>query len=113
MDVRHRAQLEPFPSEDGSEIREYHHTPAQSLAESTLQPGQRTDRHYHRVAEEIYLILEGSGVVEVDGEERPVVPGDAVLIPPGAWHQLTAGEAGVRLLCTCVPAYSATDTFFS
>lgn len=103
----------PFVSEDGSAIREYVRTSAQTLAEGTLQPGQRTDRHYHRIAEEIYLILEGGGTLEVDGATAEVGAGEAILIPPGSWHELVAGPDGVRLLCTCVPAYSSEDTFFA
>jgi len=107
-----RERLEPFTTKDGSTIREYLHTPVQSLAEATLTPGQGTQRHYHRVAEEIYLIVDGGGSMELDGETAEVGPGDAILIPPGAWHELVAGPEGVRLLCCCVPAYSHDDTYF-
>jgi quercetin dioxygenase-like cupin family protein len=112
MLVTRREELVPFTSEDGSLIREHVHTASQSLAESTLPPGTTTQRHYHRLAEEIYLIVAGSARVEVDGESAAVAPGDAILIPAGSWHELVAGPDGVRLLCTCVPAYSADDTFF-
>ena len=108
--VRH-AELEPFTTKDGSTIREYLHTPVQSLAEATLAPGQGTQRHYHRLAEEIYLILDGGGRMEVDGETADVAAGEAILIPPGAWHELVAGPDGVRLLCCCVPAYAHDDTY--
>jgi quercetin dioxygenase-like cupin family protein len=104
---------EPFTTKDGSTIRELHHTIAQSLAEASLDPGQATERHYHARTEEIYLITGGGGVLEVDGETRDVRPGDAVLIPPGAWHELAAGPEGARLLCMCVPPYSHDDTFFA
>ena len=104
--------LEPFSTKDGSTIREYLHTPVQSLAEATLAAGQSTERHYHRLSEEIYLIVEGGGRLELDGEERDVRAGDAILIPPGAWHTLIAGAEGTRLLCCCVPAYSHDDTYF-
>jgi quercetin dioxygenase-like cupin family protein len=112
VDVANRELLEPFTTKDGSTIREYLHTPAQSLAEATLEPGQATERHYHRLSEEIYLIVEGGGRMELDGEERDVAAGDAILIPPGAWHTLLAGSDGTRLLCCCVPAYSHDDTYF-
>lgn len=111
--ARNLAQAPPFTTKDGSTIRELLHTPAQSLAEATLEPLQATDRHYHRAAEEIYLFLDGGGRMEVDGEERDVRPGDAVLIPPGAWHQLTAGGDGARFMCMCAPPYSHDDTFFA
>jgi len=112
MRVAQRSDLEPFTTKDGSEIREYLHTGAQSLAEATLATGQSTQRHYHRRSEEIYLIVEGGGTMEVDGEERAVRADDAILIPAGAWHTLTAGSEGARLLCCCVPPYSHEDTYF-
>jgi mannose-6-phosphate isomerase-like protein (cupin superfamily) len=51
-------------------------------------------------------------VVEVDDERSAVGPGDAILIPPGAWHQITAGSSELRFLCCCAPAYRHEDTFF-
>jgi mannose-6-phosphate isomerase-like protein (cupin superfamily) len=105
---------EPFTTKDGSTIRELHHTQAQSLAEATLEPDQVTQRHYHRRSEEIYLVTKGSGSLEVDGETRRVRPGDAILIPPGAWHTLeNDGTSELTILCMCSPPYSHEDTFFS
>jgi quercetin dioxygenase-like cupin family protein len=101
-----------FTTKDGSTIRELHHTAAQSLAEASLDAGQGTQRHYHARSEEIYLLTSGGGVLEVDGETREVRAGDAVVIPPGAWHELVAGPDGARLLCMCVPPYSHDDTYF-
>ena len=66
----------------------------------------------HAVTEEIYLLVGGGGTMELDGETRVVGEGDAILIPPGAWHELRAGPDGVRLLCCCVPPYSHADTYF-
>ena len=106
-------QAEPFVTKDGSTIRELHHTALQSLAEATLEPGQATERHYHRATEEIYLVTKGSGELEVDGERLRVRPGDAVLIPPGAWHALdNDGTSELTILCLCAPPYSHEDTFF-
>jgi mannose-6-phosphate isomerase-like protein (cupin superfamily) len=85
----------------------------QSLAEATIAAGAATRRHHHRVAEELYYLLEGVGTMEVDGDRREVVAGDAILIPPGAWHQIRAhGGSAVRLLCCCSPPYRDEDTYF-
>lgn len=118
MEIRNRDRdAVPFTTTDGSTIRELIHpndTSArhQSLAEATLPAGGSTERHYHGVSEELYLILEGTAVMELDGETRDVGPGDAILIPPGAWHQLTAITA-LRLLCCCAPPYRHEDTYFA
>jgi quercetin dioxygenase-like cupin family protein len=113
VQLRSLGSVEPFTTKDGSTIRELHHTSAQSLAEASLEPGQATQRHYHARSEEIYLVTSGGGKLEVDGETHDVGPGDAVVIPPGAWHELAAGADGARLLCICVPPYSHDDTYFS
>jgi mannose-6-phosphate isomerase-like protein (cupin superfamily) len=115
--VRSLEEAEAFTTADGSTIRELLGVPTapvrnQSLAEATLEPGQATDRHYHAESEEIYFVVEGSGEMELDGERRPVGPGDAVLIPPGARHQIRADDGGLRFLCCCAPAYRHEDTFF-
>jgi mannose-6-phosphate isomerase-like protein (cupin superfamily) len=112
MDVVSYAEVEPFTTKDGSTIRELMHAEQQSLAEATLGPGQATERHYHAVSEELYSFLEGGGRLEIDGEERDVSVGDTVLIPPGAWHTIAAGEHGTRFLCCCAPPYTHEDTYF-
>jgi mannose-6-phosphate isomerase-like protein (cupin superfamily) len=103
-----------FVTKDGSTIRELHHTDVQSLAEATLEPDEATQRHYHARTEEIYFVLKGSGRMEVDGETKMVRPGDAVLIPAGAWHQLeNNGSSELRILCSCAPPYADSDTYFA
>lgn len=114
MKIASLDRVESFVTKDGSFIRELHHTEAQSLAEATLEPGQATERHYHRETEEIYFVIKGSGDMEVDGRTERVRPGDAILIPAGAWHSLVNdGTSELRILCCCVPPYSDADTFFS
>jgi mannose-6-phosphate isomerase-like protein (cupin superfamily) len=114
MDKKSIDGVEAFVTKDGSTIRELHHTQVQSLAEATLEVEQATERHYHRVTEEIYFVLKGQGKMEVDGETTHVRPGDAVLIPAGAWHQLeNNGTSELRILCCCAPPYSHDDTFFA
>jgi mannose-6-phosphate isomerase-like protein (cupin superfamily) len=119
VEVRSRELAQPFTTKDGSTIRvlldaTVGRAENQSLAEAWLEPGQPTERHYHARTEEIYVLLEGEGEMEVDGERRRIVPGDAILIPPGAWHEIrAAADAPLRFLCCCAPPYSDGDTFFT
>ena len=46
-------------------------------------------------------MLSGRGEMEVDGERSRVGPGDAILIPAGAWHQIMAD--GASTLRCCLP----------
>ena len=116
MIVLNVSSQKPFTTKDGSQIRsilDCANAPVrnQSLAEASIPAGSSTDRHYHKKSEEFYFLLKGEGTMEIDGESRPVAPGDAILIPPGAWHQITASTA-LRFLCCCAPPYSHDDTYF-
>ncbi len=107
---------QPFTTKDGSTIRsilDRTNAPVQqqSLAEAQIPAGGATQRHFHKLSEEFYYILEGSGEMEIDGEVRLVQPGDGILIPAGAWHTIRATET-VRMLCCCAPPYSHDDTYF-
>jgi mannose-6-phosphate isomerase-like protein (cupin superfamily) len=119
MEIRAYDRAEPFTTKDGSTIRELlglltAPVRNQSLAEATLAPGQATERHYHAETEELYYLLEGEGEMEIDEERARVRPGDAILIPPGAWHQIhaDAGET-LRFLCCCAPPYRHEDSYFA
>lgn len=117
MIVQNLSSQKPFITRDGSRIRsilDRANAPVenQSLAEASIPAGGATDRHYHKLSEEFYFLLEGRGIMEINGETRPVVPGDAILIPPGAWHQITA-QTPLRFLCCCAPPYAHEDTYFA
>ena len=117
MEIRKREAQVPFTTKDGSTIRsllDRSNAPVvgQSLAEATLPAGAATDRHYHKLSEEFYYLLEGRGLMEIDGDAREVCPGDAILIPAGAWHQIRALEP-LRFLCCCAPPYAHEDTYMS
>ncbi len=116
MHVRTYAQIDPFVTLDGSEIREWAgrvSAPAQnqSLAEATIPVGGATTEHYHRRSEELYLVSAGRGRLLIEGEERIVQEGDCALIEPGARHKIfNAGSGPLRIICACAPAYSDEDT---
>ncbi len=116
MILRQLSDQAPFTTKDGSTIRsilDRTNAPVQnqSLAEASVPVGQPTERHYHKLSEEFYFILDGQGMMEIDGDTREVGPGDAILIPPGAWHQITATQP-LRFLCCCAPPYRHEDVFF-
>jgi mannose-6-phosphate isomerase-like protein (cupin superfamily) len=116
MHVSSLRSLEPFTTKDGSEIRELvgpAWTPAerQSLAEATIPVGGATVEHLHRATEELYYVVEGSAHMRLSDEERELAVGDCVVIPPGERHKIwNTGEAPLRILCCCAPAYTHEDT---
>lgn len=116
MILNHLNEQIPFTTKDGSTIRsilDATNAPVQnqSLAEARLPVGCATQLHHHKQTEEFYFILSGEGEMTVNAESRPVKPGDAILIPPGAWHTIRA-TSEMRFLCCCAPGYSHEDTYF-
>jgi len=105
-----------YPTKDGSTIRELMHPAVhgsvnQSLAEATIEPGQGTQLHRHRLSEEIYHVTVGEGLMTLGDEQFPIAVGDTVCIPPGTPHAVVnTGTKPLRILCACSPAYSHDDT---
>ena len=50
------------------------------------------DRQQPHEDDEIYLVLEGTGALEVEGESVPVEEGTTVFVEAGADHRFTAYE---------------------
>ena len=65
--------------------------------------------HYHKVATELYYVLEGEGAVILDGEEHAVRKGSIVQIPPGVVH---SAKGRVRVLVVGIPDMADDDLFF-
>lgn len=55
------------------------------------------DRQQPHADDEVYVVLEGSGVLNVEGEAIPVSEGQAIFVPAGASHQFI-GYEGLSVL---------------
>ncbi len=70
---------------------------ALTVGVARLPPGGALHAHRHRQPE-AYLVLDGAGVVTIDGTARPVRPGVAVFIPGDALHSVEAtGDSELRV----------------
>lgn len=65
--------------------------------------------HYHKQMTEIYLVLEGTGQMELDGQLIPVKPMTAIYIRPGCRHR-AIGK--LRIVNIPVPSFDETDEWF-
>ncbi len=64
-----------------------------------VKPGKREAfAHRHRDAEEIYVVLAGSGRVQLDDELVDLVPLDAVRVSPGVTRSFEAGSDRLEVL---------------
>ena len=72
---------------------------------STYEAGAYVESHVHKVQEQIYHVLDGEGVLIVDGERRLVRANDVTFIPPGVVHEFhnTGIDPLVFLVITSPP----------
>jgi uncharacterized cupin superfamily protein len=71
------------------------------LQHVTIRAGSRSSpRHCHSVEEELFVVLEGDGVLLLGDDEHPVRPGSVVARPPatGVAHAFQASAAGMTML---------------
>lgn len=103
------AKIEGVPCPCGTAKRAFTDDDDQiaSIHEVEIKVDSKT--HYHKKHAEIYYILEGEGILELDGDEIPVGPGTAVLIKPECRHRAVGT---MRLLNIPVPAFDPEDEWF-
>jgi mannose-6-phosphate isomerase-like protein (cupin superfamily) len=64
-----------------------------------IKPGRREAfAHRHNEAEEIYVVLSGSGRVKLDDDLVELVPLDAVRVSPGVTRSFEARSDGLEVL---------------
>jgi mannose-6-phosphate isomerase-like protein (cupin superfamily) len=69
------------------------------LAYLVVKPGQRQAfAHRHENAEEIYVVVRGTGRVKLDDEIADVREMDAIRVAPRVARAFEAGDAGLEIL---------------
>ena len=65
--------------------------------------------HYHKRSTELCYVLDGEGVVLLNGDEHPVRKGSLVHIPPGVVH---GAKGRMRVLVVGIPDIADDDLYF-
>jgi quercetin dioxygenase-like cupin family protein len=82
-----------------------------TLGVARLPPGALLRRHRHEQAE-VYFVLEGSGIVTIDGEAHPVGPGSGVFLAGDAVHALECTGASDLRVAYVLAADSFEDVMY-
>lgn len=79
-----------------------------SIARARVLPGVTTRWHRLRKTTERYVILEGTGRVEIGSlSPQEIGPGDVVLIPPLCRQRITnVGQGDLIFLAVCSPRFT-------
>ena len=94
---------------EGCFITEWSNTeadPEVSIARARVESGRTTRWHRLDAITERYIILDGHGRAEVDGQACDVQAGDVVVIAPGLPQRITnTGDADLVFLAVCTPRF--------
>ena len=71
---------------------------------NSFEPGQEHAAHTHAGQDKLYLVLEGSGVVQIGGESQTLDAGDAAFAPSGVLHSIrNPGPARLIVMAVLAP----------
>ena len=80
-------------------FEQYTHNLPSTVKIITVAPGGALSRQYHHRRDELWVVLDPGGRVEMDDEVIYPEPGEKLYVPRGMVHRLSAGREGpVRVL---------------
>jgi len=78
-----------------------------SVIEERMPAGAREEPHFHKVAIQVFYVLTGELVLEVDGRRARLTAGDSLKVPPGVSHQaINEGSLPAQFLVISAPRTS-------
>jgi mannose-6-phosphate isomerase-like protein (cupin superfamily) len=90
-------------AENGETWLEFFRVPALSLGLYVV-PAGGVDEQTPHAEDEIYLVVEGRGVLAVEGIDRPVGPGDLLFVAARDDHRFHSITEDLKLLVVFAPA---------
>lgn len=103
------AEVAAVPCPCGQARRAFTEEPEQTASMHVTEIKTDSQTHYHKKMTEFYYVLEGEGVMELDGESQPIRPGSAIMIRPLCRHR-AVGK--LKILIVPVPAFDHDDEWF-
>ena len=65
-----------------------HDEPNYKLKRIEVDPGGRLSYQYHHKRSEVWTIVEGNGIITLDGKVKEYSQGETILIPQGVKHRI-------------------------
>ena len=69
-----------------------HDEPSYKLKRIEVNPGGRLSYQYHDKRSEVWTIVEGTGIITLDGKVKKYKVGETILIPQGVKHRIENKE---------------------
>ncbi len=113
-----KSEIKPFHASKGEIVHQYTgrlekngKSKNHSLAIMTILPNCSSDTHAHKIAEESFLIIKGSGIIEIDDQRFHVEVGDCVFVQPHERHTvINTGSEPLECVLATGPAWQPEDS---
>lgn len=102
-------EIPPVPCPCGQARRAFGSEGSEVASAHLVEVLKEAKTHYHKKMHEIYIVLEGEGYVELDGEKIPVKPMTSIFIKPECRHR-AIGD--LKLINIPIPAFDPEDEWF-
>jgi mannose-6-phosphate isomerase-like protein (cupin superfamily) len=74
--------------------------------------GAEQTLHSHEEAEQVYVVVRGSGTMSVAGDTQPVGEGDLIMVPPATDHAVTnEGDSPLAFVSVQSPSVAAAELY--
>jgi len=119
MKLFKKNDVKPFQASKGEIVHQYTGRLEQhgrsknhSLSVMTILPNSSSEPHAHRLAEESFLVIKGSGIIDVDGKKFEITVGDCVFVEPNERH-IVVNNTNEPIECVLVtgPAWQPNDSY--
>ena len=85
-----------------------------SIAVVLVNPGEKARTHYHKHTEEAYYVLDGEGIINVEGKKYFVKKDCVVYIPTNNVHRIeNSGKKILKILTIDQPPFDPKDSNFT
>ena len=115
MNTKEIENLDAFSGNEGTQIRQIFspndtdNAIRYSLAHCTIKPGSNSKPHKMKTSE-IYYILQGSGIMHIEEEQKTVKKNETIFVPPMSRQFIeNNGENDLIVLCIVDPAWKQED----
>lgn len=107
--------VKPIDGDEGTKIRQIFHPHntmlgiSYSVIRCSLEPGKSSKQHVLK-SSEVYYVLSGSGILQIDDQPFHIKENQAVYVPPRAKQFIqNTGQTLLEFLCIVDPAWKKED----
>ena len=115
MAIKKLQEIDVIEGGEGTKIRQIFHPHntlngiRYSISHSELKPGKKSKLHKMK-SSEVYYILQGEGIMQIDEDSFKVTKDQAIYIPPHSKQSIeNTGTDEMKFLCIVDPAWKLED----